>query len=258
MPWDIQPSGDIVIAHMNSNAVNKMNKAFFDDAHAFASVIEASYPDRPIVLASASAKAFSAGLDFEHAFALFASGDRDAVRAFIGELLEVYLRLFALPNPVIAAVNGAAVAGGFILMCCADHRIAARGHARFAVNEVPLGLPMPPAFMEIIRHAVDTRVTEEIVLRGHFFDPEEALRLGVVHELAEKDVLLDRACDRARAIARESATAYRLSKMFLRQPVIERAREVAARFEELLVQGFMSEDGIRARAAAFARLKGKD
>jgi len=78
----------------------------------------------------------------------------------------MYLRLFRLPLPVVAAVNGHAIAGGAILALCCDRRIVARGERLFGLNEVQVGLPLPGALFEIVRAALGPAHTPEALLEG--------------------------------------------------------------------------------------------
>lgn len=256
MTWDLEERDSYVIARMNSNKVNMINRAFFADVHAFATAVEREFPGRPVVLTSASPKAFSAGLDFDEAFSLLDTDNVSQIQGFFDAFREVYLRLFTLGNPIIGAASGPAIAGGLILFCCCDFRFATRG-ARFALNEIPLGLPMPAAYSELLGHVLGSRFAEELILGGRMFDADEALRFGVIHEVAEPDALLERACARAQELAQGAMSAYRTTKTMIRGMVAERAEAAAVRYDKDLIAALMTEDCVRARQAAVARLKNR-
>ena len=248
MPWNIENRNGYCVATMRSNSVNMMNAEFFSDVHSFLDTMERESRSTSIVLASGTPKAFSAGLDFRYAFPIFASGDRERIRTFVREYCEVYYRLFLLPNPVIAAIEGPAIAGGLILLCCSDYRIASRRRSRFALNEVRIGIPMPAAYSELIRHAVGSRVAEELILRGGEFDAEEGHRLGVVHEVVEDGAVLDRAAECARAVDADSMVAYGVSKVGIRGPVVSRCRILNRHYDDSqLIDGLMAVGSVRKR-----------
>ena len=157
MSWNIEPRGEAVIVTMRSNPVNKMNPEFFDDLHEALDRVERDHPRKSMVL-TAEGATFSAGLDFEDVFPRFARADPDEITAWFAYFRKSILRMFELPRRTVAALNGSAFAGGLILAFCCDHRIAAGGRARFTLNEVAIGIPMPGVYVEIVRHAVGTRV----------------------------------------------------------------------------------------------------
>ena len=91
-------------------------------------------------------------------FEIFGSGSQDKIRDWYRAYRETNLRIFQYPRPTVAAVNGHAIAGGLITALDCDFRIAARKPARFALNEVPIGIPMPAAYVEIIKYTLGDKV----------------------------------------------------------------------------------------------------
>ena len=118
------------------------------------------------------------------------------------------------PRPVVAAVNGPALAGGFALSLLCDLRIAAPA-ATFGYPELPRGIP--PSYAAA-RAALPATVAKELCLTGRILDAQEALRLGVVREVAADD-LLERALALARRIAELPREAILETK---RRAVLER------------------------------------
>ena len=105
----------------------------------------------------------------------------------------------------MAAINGHAYAGGFITAIDWDHRIASEGSLQFALNEVPIGIPMPAVYCEIIKHAIGPRSAFELTLFGQVYDLAAAKLLGVVQQTVAPERLIDAAVAWA-ALFRQTAT----------------------------------------------------
>ena len=140
MAWTIERKHDhVAVVTMNTNKVNAQNPAFFDDLHAAFDRLEGEFADCAVVL-TGTGNVFSAGLDLDHHFAMFARRSLQEIDAWFDAYRATNLRLFTYPRPTVAAINGHAYAGGFITAIVCDHRIAAEGALQFALNEVPIGV----------------------------------------------------------------------------------------------------------------------
>ena len=147
MPWMIERKHDYVaVVTMNTNKVNAQNPAFFDDLHLAFDHLEAKCNDCAVVLTGIG-PAFSAGLDFDHHFPLFARQSVKEINAWFDAYRATNLRLFTYPRPTVAAINGHAYAGGLITALCCDDRIASEGALQFSLNEVAIGIPMPAVLL---------------------------------------------------------------------------------------------------------------
>lgn len=170
MPWTIERKHDhVAVVTMNTNKVNAQNPAFFADLHAAFDRLETEFSDCAVVLTGSGA-VFTAGLDFDHHFPLFARRSLKEIDAWFDAYRATNLRLFTYPRPTVAAINGHAYAGGLITALDCDHRIAGEGPLQFSLNEVPIGIPMPAVYCEIIKHAVGPRAAFELTLFGQIYD----------------------------------------------------------------------------------------
>src|SRR5262249_12590956 len=138
---------------------------------------------RGVLLASAHPKIFCPGLDL----VTLAGFDRAAMETFMGRFAAAIWSLFALRKPVLAAIGGHAVAGGCILALTADHRVLRRGGAQIGLNEVKIGVPLPWSVALLLRAAVPPGALSRVALLGRNFADEEALAVGIVHELADAE-----------------------------------------------------------------------
>jgi enoyl-CoA hydratase/carnithine racemase len=124
---------------------------------------------------------------------MFARRSLKEIDAWFEAYRATNLRLFTYPRPTVAAINGHAYAGGLITALDCDHRIAAEGPLQFSLNEVPIGIPMPAVYCEIIKHAVGAPSASELTLFGQVYDLAAAARMSVVQRTVAPDKLLDAA-----------------------------------------------------------------
>jgi enoyl-CoA hydratase len=137
-------------------------------------------------------------------------------------LHRAYDAAFFHPKPVIAAINGHAIAGGCVLACCADRRIMAGDGGRIGITELLVGVPFPVLAFEIVRAAVPHRYVPEFTLGAATYAGEAALQRGWVDEVVDPGVLIARAMEAARSLAAISPPAFAQAKKQIRQPAAER------------------------------------
>ena len=243
MAWKIEVVDGCAIVRMNTNKVNAQNDQFFADLHGAFDRLEREFGELPLVL-TGQGDAFSAGIDFQYSFDIFGSGSEDKIRAWYQTYRETNLRIFTYPRPTVAAVNGHAIAGGLITALDCDFRVAARKSTKFGLNEVPIGIPMPAAYVEIIKYALGDQVGALTTLRGKLYDLEEAERLGFFHEVVEPEQLLSTAISYAKCISPDCNTAYAMSKKALQDGVLRQIEERTVTLDERLPAG-MSDSGNR-------------
>jgi enoyl-CoA hydratase len=176
---------------------------------------------RAVVL-TGSGRIFSAGVDLVRLL----EGGRSYIREFLPELSSMFATVFSHPKPVVAAVNGHAIAGGCVLACAADRRLMAPAAGRIGVTELLVGVPFPAVAMEIMRCVTAPQYFEEAIFGGEVFAPPDAVGRGLVNELVEPSELLDRAVATARALASLPPSVFALTKRQTRDPAFERLDRV--------------------------------
>ena len=169
----------------------------------------------PAVVLTGTGSIFSAGVDLMQLI----EGGAEYVKEFLPAVRLAFDRRFFFPKPVVAAVNGHAIAGGGICVLAADHRIMATGKGRIGVPELLVGVPFPPLGLEIVRFALPPTTRAGAIHRGKNYTAGDAHERGFVDEICEPDDLLPKAESRARELARLPAEAFRLTKEQLRRPV---------------------------------------
>lgn len=146
------------------------------------------------------------------------------VARFLPALSDAFERIFAFPKPLVAAVNGHAIAGGCILACCADRRIMARNGGRIGLPELQVGVAFPPVPLEIVRFAVNPRFLPELLFNGGTFEAESAVDAGFVDAAVDGASLIDEAVRAAETLALRPAAAFALTKRQLRALALDRMR----------------------------------
>jgi enoyl-CoA hydratase len=184
----------------------------------------AALPDAKAVVLTGQGKAFSAGVNLLR----LSEGGADYVRQFMPSLHKFFEAVFFHPKPVVAAVNGHAIAGGCVLAACADRRIMGRGAGRIGVTELLVGVPFPVLAFEIVRAAVPTRYLSEVLYSGATYEPDAALERGFIDEIAEPAELLQDAYAVAQELAALSPAAFAQTKAQIRQSAAERVAAGAA------------------------------
>jgi enoyl-CoA hydratase/carnithine racemase len=172
--------------------------------------------DARAVVLTATGRVFSAGVDLQQVL----DGGDDYLERLIPALIGAFGRLFSFPMPVVAAVNGAAVAGGCILAAACDRRLLAEG-ARIGASELLVGVPFPVSALEILRSACGDHV-DDVVFSGKLYQSGEAVAVGLAHEIVAPEELFDRALAVAGELAALAPGAFRLAKNQLRRPAVER------------------------------------
>ncbi|NJP88451.1 enoyl-CoA hydratase/isomerase family protein [Nonomuraea sp. FMUSA5-5] len=188
---------------------------------------------RAVVL-TGRGRAFSAGVDLKR----IVEGGPEYVERFLPALSAAALALFEHPRPVVAAVNGHALAGGCVLAAACDARLMSGG--TIGLTELAAGVPFPTVPLEIMRHAAGPAL-EAMVLGAGRLDPGRAVAIGLVHEVVEPDRLLAEALRRAEALCAAPPDVYAFAKRQLRAPALERVRAARDRDDPEVLAMWSSE-----------------
>jgi enoyl-CoA hydratase len=200
------------------------------------------------VILTGQGNVFGAGVDLP----ALVEGGAEYVRRFVPLMQRGFERLATFPKPLVAAVNGHAIAGGAILTLACDQRLLARGTARIGLTEVLVGVVFPAWALEIARFATPPEHFPTLICTGRTWNPEAALARGLVDELVDPERLLDRAYEVAEELAAIPAAAFSATKLAVRRPMIEAARRQAALTDAALVEHWCAPETLRA-VAAFAK-----
>jgi enoyl-CoA hydratase len=209
--------GDVAVLTLAHGPVNAMDPELCEAvAAAFRAL--ADDPARAVVVTGAG-RAFSAGADL----ARLVSDGEPYARRFLAALDDCFRSAFTLGKPVVAAVNGHALAGGCVLAACADVALLAGGTIRIGLPEIAVGVPFPRGALEVVRFAVGDVAARRLVLSARAVPPADAVAMGLVEALVPADELLGAAVARARAMADAApADTFAFTKAQLRRDAVER------------------------------------
>ncbi len=227
--------GIALLALNRPDALNALNGPLLDQLEAALDEIEQS-PEIHAVILTGNGRAFAAGADIAEIAAL----DRAAGLAFARRGQSLFTRIERLPKPVVAAVNGFALGGGCeIAMAC--HVRIASAKARFGQPEVKLGILPGFGGTQRLPRLVGRGVATRLILSGEPIRADEALRVGLVDEVCEPDVLLERARELLRSILANGPRAVAAALAAIRQGLDQ-----------------TEDEGMETEARAFAELCGSD
>lgn len=212
---EIQTQGAVRVLTFSSGRVNALDVEFAVELTEAIGELRGSGA-RPLVITGAG-RVFSAGVDLNRV----AQGGSEYTDRLIPALSDLIQAVFGYPGPTVAAINGAAIAGGCVLACACDRRLISPS-VQIGASEVRVGVPFPVAALEVMRYVCADRA-EEAVLGGHIYRDDEAVGTGLVHRVVAEN-LIEAAVAEASDLAGIPADAYRQTKSQLRAPVLARIR----------------------------------
>ncbi|MDO5016374.1 MAG: enoyl-CoA hydratase-related protein [Eubacteriales bacterium] len=228
---NVNLSENIAILEINRpEGLNALNTEVLSDLLEAISALHEEEDLRALIVTGAGEKSFVAGADIGEMSGL---NSREAENfGHFGS--SVFEALRQIPCPVIAAVNGYALGGGFELALACDIRLASTT-ARFAFPETGLGITPGFGGTQRLAKLCGTGVASELIFTGRRVKAEEALALGIVNKVVEPDQLIDEALEMAKAIADKAPIA------------VAKAKQAIYASEELSI-----EQGLDLEAAFFA------
>jgi methylglutaconyl-CoA hydratase len=173
---------------------------------------DSSACDCGVVILTGAGSAFCAGLDMEHLETMTARTE-DQHRRDSENMARVLRTLYSFPKPIIAAVNGPAIAGGMGLATLCDFTYAVPD-ARFGFTEVRVGF-VPAIVASFLLRQVGEKRTRELLLSGRVLKADEACRMGLVTRIVQPEELLAEANALARSLLMNSPESMRAVKELL-------------------------------------------
>ena len=204
---------DSALATITLNRPDKRNAVSYeliDDL--IRALDEVSKSSARILILTGAGKAFCSGLDHDDLKALIGRTPAQNLKDS-RTMVSLFRSLYEFPKPTIAAVNGAAVAGGTGLALLCDFTLAVP-EAKFGYTEVRIGF-VPAIVSTFLLRQVGEKIARDLLLTGRIFDAAEALKMGLINEIVPAEKLLDRARELAALLAENSPLSLLHTKRLL-------------------------------------------
>lgn len=183
-------------------------------------------------------RCFCAGADLKTVPFYDSGQQRETVKA----MNSIITHLYDLQVPLVAAVNGHAIAAGFVLILACDYRIGPETGCKMGMTEIRAGIPFPSATMEIVKAELRPDVARRLVLTGNNISSQEALRQGILDELQPADRVLARAIEVAGDLCNIPQQAYARIKRQLREATLDRIGEIVRSGSDPLLKGWLGHE----------------
>ena len=201
------------VALITLNRPEKRNAVSFElVGELMAALDEIEKSPAQVVIITGAGKAFCAGLDLEELKGLLGKTHEENVRDS-STMAKLFRRVYDFPRPMIAAVNGHAIAGGTGIATMSDFTLAVPD-AKFGYTEVKIGF-VPAIVSSILVWQVGHKIARDLLMTGRLFDAAEAHRYGLVNEVVEPERLMARARELAAQLLENSPSSVRLTKKLI-------------------------------------------
>src|SRR5436190_19838201 len=201
------------IATITLNRPEKRNALSFEMIGEFlAALDEIEKSGALVVIFTGAGQAFCAGMDLEELKSLTGKSPAENLEDS-KRMAQLFRRLYDFPKPTIAAVNGAAIAGGTGLATVCDFTLAVP-EAKFGYTEVRIGF-VPAIVSTFLLRQVGEKQARDLLLTGRIFGSEEAARMGLINEIVSAETLMARARELAALLMENSASSLRATKQLL-------------------------------------------
>ncbi|MBI2678568.1 MAG: enoyl-CoA hydratase/isomerase family protein [Candidatus Koribacter versatilis] len=209
----LDDGGATSIARITLNRPDKRNAVSFQlIADLLAALDEVEKSSAQVGIITGAGKAFCAGLDLEELKGLLGKSHAQNVEDS-KTMARMFRRIYDFPKPLIAAVNGAAIAGGTGIATMCDFTLAVP-EAKFGYTEVRIGF-VPALVSSILVWQVGHKIARDLLMTGRLFDAAEAHRYGLVNEVVAPEQLMPRAEALAQSLAENSPSSVRLTKKLI-------------------------------------------
>jgi len=209
----LQLAYDDRVATLTLNRPEKRNAISFELIDDLLQALdEVAKSSASVLILTGAGKAFCSGMDLENLKSLIGRSPEQNLKDS-ETMVRLFRALYEFPKVTIAAVNGAAIAGGTGLAVLCDFTLAVP-EARFGYTEVKIGF-VPAIVSTFLLRQLGEKHARDLLLTGRLIGVEEALRMGLINEVVPADRLMSRARELAAQVMENSPTSLALTKRLL-------------------------------------------
>jgi enoyl-CoA hydratase/carnithine racemase len=198
----IKEHEEIALVRLNNGVTNALDLKLVSEMAQALSFVKDRF--KGMVLAGGE-KFFSMGFDIPSLL----ETSQEEMTKFFNDINQVWLDLYTLPVPSVAAIKAHAIAGGTIFVTMCDWRVATEGRTLLGLNEIKLGVPVPYLSDLVLRQITGERAADRVVFTGEFMDSDGAQEIGLVDQVAAKDQVEEVALQKASQLAALPSAAFR-------------------------------------------------
>lgn len=232
---EIESKSGITVIRMDHGKVNAMDLEFCQALTK--ELLHLAESDCRAAVLTGNDRVFSAGVDLVR---LIGEG-QPYLNEFLPALTLCFRTIFQFPKPIVAAINGHAIAGGCILATACDQRLI-QPRARIGLPELRVGVPLPSIAIEIMRFAVAPQAFQAMVTVGKNYRNDEATTVGLADRVVEKESLMEQAIKAATELTAIPASVFAISKRQMRFPAELQVQASEAEFENSIEALWHSEE----------------
>jgi len=199
---------------------------------------------------SGSPGRFSGGLDVPALLKL----DKPGIAMLWRELYAILRAIASSRIPIVAAITGHAPAGGTVLSLFCDGRVMAEGDYKIGLNDVQVGIPLPPIILSGLQRLVGMRVGEQLAVSGALLSSADALRVGLVDELTPAEKVVERALAWCQRLLAVPADAFALTRRDARADLLAMFDRDLEKEAAYVTSNWWSEETQRTLKALVERL----
>ncbi|MHA1995179.1 MAG: enoyl-CoA hydratase/isomerase family protein [Candidatus Hodarchaeales archaeon] len=234
----ISTKNKIAIIELDKGTTNAISPALVSDLRKKLREMSFENEIRAIILTSSNTKFFSIGLNIPELYEL----SKEDFTQFYSSFNELCIELYSYPKPVLAMINGHAIAAGCILALCCDYRFISQGKKLMGLNEIKLGVPIPYPALQMLENMIGSEQTKEFVYTGEFLSPESLLELGIVDKIYPLDELLECSLNKCLSLIENPSVAFTKIKLDLKMPIVNHIKTRLESHIESFVDSWYSEE----------------
>lgn len=225
----------------------KVNALDIEMCRALIAVLDTAKSEACAAVLLGNPRVFSAGIDLKR---WLAEGP-DYVLPFLHAMETVFRKIAEFPKPLVAGIQGPAVAGGCMMATACDFRFIAPT-AMIGIPEMRVGVPLPMTAIEIVRFVATPNAFQRIVSGGAMYAGQEAVSVGLADQVVDADSLIEAAYQTARELLQVPPATFRMTKRQTRGPLFRTAEQNRERLGQEFHEIWL-EDSTRQAVADYVR-----